>query len=112
MFPRQSSVDACIQDGPGLAPGFSDEVLALPGHDAVDDEEMLNCLGLGVDGLEVDDGVARSFFPTDEFLHDLWRGLVVESLVVAIPEGHWFIDLTCMEEGVVSVPLLFCDVLT
>jgi hypothetical protein len=100
-------VNALVQDVPGVAPFLSDEVLALPGHDTVDDEEMFHGLGLGVDGLEVNDGIAGCVFPTQEFFHYFRGWLVMEFLMVAIPEGHGI----SMEECVVSVPFKFCHIL-
>ena len=110
MAPRQAFAYAVIQDGPGVAPGLSQEELALPGHDAVDYEQVFDIYCASVHGLGVDDGFACDFFPVFQFLHHVWAGLVVESLMMAVPEDDGFAGLAGIDEGVVSVPFLFCHV--
>lgn len=58
-------------------------------------------------GLEVDDGIACRFFPELQFFLDLIRGLVLEVLVVPVPEDVG----VGVPQGIVPVPLLFPDIL-
>jgi hypothetical protein len=90
----------------GVTPGLTEEGFVLVGHDAVYHEFVLNCGGMVVYQLGVDEA---SFGPLAEFLdHFGWRG-VLESGLGTIPELGGMVG---EDEGVVTVPFLFCNILT
>lgn len=82
----KARTDCIVENFPGVSPCLTHEVFATECHDTVDNEEVFDCLGLFIDGLDIQNRITCPFFPELQLFQHLLGRAVFQSGLVSVPE--------------------------